>query len=77
VELDLADGTTLACDVDDVIGSPARPLSPASARAKFEACCRSASTAAADRAAALWSATMALETLDDAASVAQLTTPVR
>jgi aconitate decarboxylase len=72
VELDLADGITLACDVGDVIGSPARPLSPASARAKFDSCCRPASAAAADRAVALWSAAMALETLDDGASVTRL-----
>jgi 2-methylcitrate dehydratase PrpD len=70
VELDLADGTTLACDVDDVIGSPPRPLSPAAARAKLEACCRSASTAAA-----LWNAAMALETLDDVAVVTCFATP--
>ena len=77
VELDLADKRTLACDVDEIIGSPARPLSTAAARAKFEACCRPASAAAADRAGALWSAAMALETIEDVASVAQLTTSVR
>ncbi len=60
VELDLADGSTAACDVSDVLGSPSRPLSPEAARAKFEACCRSL----ADRGAALWDAAMALETLD-------------
>jgi aconitate decarboxylase len=76
VELDLADKRTLACDVDEIIGSPARPLSPAAARAKFDSCCRSA-PAAADWAAALWSAAMALETLDDVAAVAHLATPVR
>jgi 2-methylcitrate dehydratase PrpD len=38
VELDLADGGTIACDVNDVLGSPARPLSPDAARAKFDAC---------------------------------------
>jgi len=70
VELDLADGTTLALDIDDVTGSPARPLSPAAARAKFDSCCRSASTAAA-----LWSAALALETLDDVAAVTRFTTP--
>jgi 2-methylcitrate dehydratase PrpD len=75
VELDLADRTTLACNVEEVIGSPARPLSPAAAGAKFEACCRPA--VGADRAGALWSAAMALETLDDAASLAPFTTPGR
>ena len=38
VELDLADGRTVACDVADVLGSPARPLSAEAARAKFAAC---------------------------------------
>ena len=38
VELDLADGRMLACDVADVLGSPARPLSSEAARAKFAAC---------------------------------------
>lgn len=38
VELDLADGRTVAVDVAEVIGSPARPLSAEAARAKFAAC---------------------------------------
>jgi aconitate decarboxylase len=38
VELDLAGGGTVGCDVADVLGSPARPLSPDAARAKFTAC---------------------------------------
>ena len=36
VELDLADGRTVACEVAEVLGSPARPLSPEAARAKFD-----------------------------------------
>ena len=36
VELDLANGRTIACDVAAVLGSPARPLSPEAARAKFD-----------------------------------------
>jgi aconitate decarboxylase len=56
VELDLADGRTLTCDVADVLGSPARPLSPETARAKFAAC------GAPD---ALWDAVMVLERLSD------------
>jgi len=59
VELDLADGSTLACDVADVLGSPARPLSPTAARAKFAAC---------GAPAALWDAAMALDTAADAAN---------
>jgi aconitate decarboxylase len=61
VELDLADERTIACDVADVLGGPARPLSPEATRAKFDACCGSS----ADRSAELWSAVMSLETLDD------------
>jgi aconitate decarboxylase len=64
VELDLADGRTIACDITEVIGSPARPLSPEAARAKFARC------GATD---VLWDAVMSLETLDDAAKLARLT----
>jgi aconitate decarboxylase len=59
VELDLADSGTVACDVADVLGSPARPLSATAARAKFDAC---------GAAAALWDAAMALDTAADAAN---------
>jgi aconitate decarboxylase len=59
VELDLAGGSTVACDVADVLGSPARPLSPEAARAKFDAC---------GAPAALWEAAMALDTATDAAN---------
>ncbi len=57
VELDLADGRTIACDVSEVHGSPARPLSPDAARAKFAAC--GASAALWDRIATLESSTPA------------------
>jgi aconitate decarboxylase len=73
VELDLADAGTVAVDVRDVAGSPARPLSAVDARAKFAACCG----AVPDQGASLWSAAMALETLDDAASLAAFATAVR
>ena len=63
VELDLTDGRTLACDVTEVIGSPARPLSGAAARAKFTTC------GATD---ALWDTVMSMEMLDDAARLARL-----
>jgi 2-methylcitrate dehydratase PrpD len=59
VELDLADGRTVACDVAEVLGSPARQLSQEAAFAKFAAC-------GAPR--ALWDTVMAL----DAASEAQM-----
>ncbi len=65
VELDLADGSTVECDVQDVLGSPARPLSPATARVKFAAC------GAPDT---LWDAAMALETFDDVGVLARFAT---
>lgn len=73
VELDLADGRTVACDVAEALGSPARPLTPAAARAKFDACCRSLP----DRGAALWSAAMALETLADSREIIDGAIPAR
>ena len=38
VEVDLAEGRTVACAVTSVLGSPERPLSPEAARAKFTPC---------------------------------------
>lgn len=70
VELDLTDGRTITCDVADVLGSPARPLSPAAARGKFAAC-----TIDLPQGAALWDAVMSLDTIDDAAMLARLTAP--
>jgi aconitate decarboxylase len=63
VELDLADRRTIACDVANVLGSPARPLSPLDARAKFDACCRSLPDRGPEHANRLWDAAMALECL--------------
>jgi aconitate decarboxylase len=60
VELDLADNRAVACDVAEVLGSPARPLSPEAARAKFDKC---------GGPAELWDAVAALARLDDAASL--------
>ncbi len=61
VELDLADGRTLVCDVAQVLGSPARPLSPEAARAKFAACGASAG---------LWDAVAALNSMADSSTLA-------
>ena len=72
VELDLADGGTIACDVAEILGGSARPLSSAATRAKFAACCGTVLALGADRTAALWEATMALDELADAGAVAQL-----
>ena len=63
VELDLADGRTIAFDVADIIGSPGWPLSPEAARAKFSACAAPV---------ALWDAVMACEEKTDASTLARL-----
>jgi aconitate decarboxylase len=63
VELDMADGRTRACDVTDVLGSPARPLSAEAARAKFAACGAHAT---------LWDAVMACDEETDASTLARL-----
>jgi 2-methylcitrate dehydratase PrpD len=65
VELDLTDGSTVTCHITEILGSPARPLSPEAARAKFDACCRSL----ADNGAALWSAAASLDECPDIRSV--------
>jgi aconitate decarboxylase len=62
VELDLADGRSLACDIAEILGSPARPLSPKGARAKFDAC---------GAPAALWDAAMTLDRMSDSADLAR------
>ena len=63
VELNLADGRTIACDVADVLGSPTRPLSPDAARAKFDAC---------NAPRNLWDAVTGLETLGNAAALLRI-----
>jgi len=68
VELDLADGRTIACDVAEILGSPARKLSPEAARAKFDACCRSLPEFAGS--AKLWALVGSLEELGDASELA-------
>jgi aconitate decarboxylase len=52
VEFDLADRSTMASEITEVLGSPSRPLSPDAARAKFAAC---------GAPAPLWDAVMTLE----------------
>ncbi len=61
VELELIDGRTIACDIGEVLGSPARPLTREAARAKFTGCGGSDP---------LWDAIAALETADDVACLA-------
>ena len=52
-----ADGNTVAGDVADVLGSPARPLPAKAARAKFAACCRGLP----DAGARLWELAVSLD----------------
>lgn len=70
VELDLADGRTIGCDVVEVLGSPANPLLPEAARAKFAVC-----TIDLPQGDALWDSVMALDTLTNAAELAHLAAP--
>jgi 2-methylcitrate dehydratase PrpD len=63
VELDLADGRTVECRLESVLGGPARPLAAAAARAKFAEC------GASGR---LWDAVSSLDAQPDAAVVARL-----
>ena len=69
VELELAGGSTVACDVGEVLGSPANPLPRAAARGKFMACC----TALPAAGAALWEAVRALDTAAAAGALGALT----
>ena len=62
VELSLADGRTVGCDVAEVLGSPARPLSHEAALAKFTAC--------APR--VLWDTVMALNAAGEANTLVSL-----
>jgi 2-methylcitrate dehydratase PrpD len=75
VEIDLAEGRTVAAAVTSVLGSPARPLSPEAARAKFTDCQQSVPNLPPDQGAALWDAVFALETLDDVRPLAGLSAP--
>jgi aconitate decarboxylase len=72
VELDLADGLSIACDVAEILGSPARPLSPEAARDKFDACCRSVPEFAESARARLWALAGSLEELLDTRELARL-----
>jgi 2-methylcitrate dehydratase PrpD len=75
VEIDLAEGRTVAAAVLSVLGIPDRPLSPDAARAKFRNCWQSVHNLPPEQGAALWDAVFALETLDDIRPLAGLSTP--
>jgi aconitate decarboxylase len=77
VEVDLADGRTLARSVEAVLGSPARPLVADAMRAKFEMCWLAAPELSLDRGAALWNAVAALDTLEDVRIIAALASTPR
>jgi hypothetical protein len=75
VEIDLAEGRTVARAVTSVFGSPERPLSPEAARAKFTACWDSVPGLPPERGTTLWDAAFALETLDEVRPLAALGAP--
>jgi 2-methylcitrate dehydratase PrpD len=72
VEVDLADGRTVARSIDAVLGSPTHPLAADAMRAKYEMCWHATPGLSLDRAAALWNAVAALDTLEDARVFAAL-----
>ena len=67
VELDLADGRTVAADVAEVLGSPGNPLPLAAVQEKFRACWGSVPALPETAGTALWEAVSSIERLDDAA----------
>jgi len=75
VEIDLAEGRTVACTVTAVLGSPERPLSLEAARAKFDACWRTVPRLPLERASALWDAIADLERLEDVRALGTMTAP--
>ena len=77
VEVDLADGRTLARSVEAVLGSPARPLAADAMRAKFETCWLAAPALSLDRGAALWNAVAALDKLESVRVFAALVSTPR
>lgn len=77
VEIDLADGRTVACTVNAVLGSPERPLSPEVAGAKLIACWSVSGNLSPEQGTRLWDAVAALDRLDDVRTVAALLRPSR
>jgi 2-methylcitrate dehydratase PrpD len=72
VEVDLAEGRTVAIPVSSVLGSPERPLSLEAAQAKFTACWASVPDLPAEQGAALWDGVLGLEALNDVRPLAKL-----
>src|SRR5207237_9404912 len=75
VEIDLAEGRTVAVTISSALGSPERPLSPEAARAKFIDCWHSVWSLPPEQGARLWDAVFALEAFDDVRPLAALTAP--
>ena len=75
-EINLVEGRMVACDISQVLGSPERPLSLETAKAKFAACWRWASRPAGEQGTALWEAVSSLDSLDDVGSLPALTAPL-
>ena len=75
VEIDLAEGRTVACTVTAVLGSPERPLSLEAARAKFDACWRTLPHFPPQRAMALWNTIGGLEGLEDVRVLGTMAAP--
>jgi 2-methylcitrate dehydratase PrpD len=72
VEIDLAEGRTVARSVDAVLGSPVRPLAADAMREKFKMCWHAVPELPLDQGAALWNGVSALETLEDVRVLAAL-----
>jgi 2-methylcitrate dehydratase PrpD len=77
VEVDLAEGRTVACSVGAVLGSPTRPFAAAAARAKFEIWWRAVPELPFEHGVDLWSAVSALEALEDVCVLAAMVAPSR
>jgi aconitate decarboxylase len=77
VEIDLAEGRTVARSVEAILGSPVRPLTADAMRGKFEMCWRAVCELPLDQGVALWNGISALETLEDVRVLAALTSPPR
>jgi aconitate decarboxylase len=75
VEIDLAEGRTVARTVTAVFGSPERPLSAEAAKTKFAACWDFVPGLAPVQAAVLWDTVSALDTIEDVRALAGLTSP--
>jgi aconitate decarboxylase len=77
IEIDLADGRTVACELNAVLGSPERPLCAKAAKAKFDDCWRSVPELPSNQGKILWDALTILDVLDDVRVLAALLAPHR